>query len=153
MLRITKSYIQKFLIFVKLKKNLGTSRPSSISILIVALSVSIFFLSSIKHKQKKFADFIIFFCAFLKFYKIKSFKHKFLEFCSFINFSWGHARSRIKFGPVKPFWRLLDKNKKQKTYGHPDNQGIFRDARIFFWKTAYLFVVLYCTESHNQKSK
>ena len=122
-------------------------------LLIVALSLNIFSLYRIKQKQKKFADFIIFFCAFLKFYKIKSFKHKFLEFCSFINFAWGHARSRIKFGPVKPFWRLLDKNKKQKTYGHPDNQGIFRDARIFFWKTAYLFVVLYCTESHNQKSK
>jgi len=40
-------------------------------LLIVALSVSIFSLYSIKQKQK-FADFIIFFGAFSKFYKNKN---------------------------------------------------------------------------------
>jgi len=42
-------------------------------LLIVALSLNIFSLYSIKRKQKKFADFIIFFCAFSKFFKNKNF--------------------------------------------------------------------------------
>ena len=44
-------------------------------LLIVALSVSIFSLYSKKQKQKKLADFKIVFCAFPKFYTIKTFDH------------------------------------------------------------------------------
>ena len=69
-------------------------------LLIVALSVSIFSVYSIKQKQKMFADFIIFFRAFSKFYKNKkTFKYKFWKFWSFINLPWCHVRSHTKFGP------------------------------------------------------
>ena len=44
--------------------------------LIVVLSLSIFSLNSIKQKQNKFANFILFFRAFSKFYKNKKLLNK-----------------------------------------------------------------------------
>ena len=52
-----------------------------------------------KTKTKKFADSIIFFCAFSKSYKNKKLLNtKFFKFWSFINLPWGHVSSHTKFG-------------------------------------------------------
>ena len=62
-------------------------------LLIVALFLNIFSLYRIK--QKKSADFIIFFFAhFQNFTKIKIFKHK------FINLPWGHLGPTQNLGPI-----------------------------------------------------
>ena len=50
---------------------------------------------SIKQKQKKFADLIIFFAHFQNFTK----KNKLLDTNLFINLPWGHVKSHTKFGP------------------------------------------------------
>ena len=62
----------------------------------MALSVSIFSLYSLKQKQKKFADFIKFFCAFSKFYKNKNLLNNI-----FWNFDHSLTFPEVTWGPTK----------------------------------------------------
>ena len=61
----------KYLLSLFLNTRLLGSAHLQFQLLIVALSVNIFSLYSIKQKQKKFVDLIIIFRTFLKFYKNK----------------------------------------------------------------------------------
>ena len=74
-------------------------RTSSISTFNCGFICELFSVYSVKENIKKFADFIIFFHAFSKFYKIKKLLIQIFEILSFINLPWGHERCHKKCGP------------------------------------------------------
>ena len=67
-------------------------------LLSVALSLNIYSLYSIKQKQKKFADFKIFFCSFSKFFKNKKLLNtNFYHSKTFTGVTWGPTKH---LGPI-----------------------------------------------------
>ena len=57
--------------------------------------MSIFYLYSIKLKQKKVSGFHNIFSRIFKILQQKAFKHKFLKFLSFINLPWGPKQTSV----------------------------------------------------------
>ena len=116
-------------------------------LLIVALSVSIF---NLERKQKKLADFIIFFRAFSKLYKNKKLIKLIFQILIIHKPSPGSRKVPYKIWTrsVQPIWRLLQWEKKIFTFnsniisGLPSTQfvlEIFWPSHIFLDKENKIF--------------